>query len=95
MDAPRNRKFWCLLDSDIGDTEARAQAAVRDGDASVEVLMLAENGAQQVRLLSGERGGKSLQTSHAPSNEECAAVARQRIRLPHSLCAPWWRMTPL
>lgn len=71
-----------LLDNVPGLTEPQAQAAVRDGTAPIEVLVVqrAEDGF--VTLLSGPQKGSQYRTDTQPSTDEARAIAAQRLRLP-------------
>ena len=76
-----------LMDGDYRGDEPHAQAAVRDGDPSIEVLLMKTCGEQAT--FAG--GGPLIPTDHVPDRETCMEIARQRIRLPRALCVPWQR----
>lgn len=77
-----------LLDELPGMTEPQAQAAVRDGVSSIEVLVLGRAGDQAV-LLSGEEQGQRLSLLERPCLEDARRAARQRLRLPQRFSAPY------
>ncbi|HQE02721.1 MAG TPA: CRISPR-associated helicase Cas3' [Bacillota bacterium] len=73
------------LDKDVSDHHG--DAAVRDADESIEVLLLQEiNG--YLHMLD-EPDGFPLVEHSAPDPEVAQTIARQRIRLPNALCAHW------
>lgn len=65
-----------------GFTDSQARAAVRDGTASIEVLVVQRTEEGMVKLLSGEHKGMEVRTDSQPSREEAQAIAMQRLRLP-------------
>ena len=62
-------------------TDLQAQAAVRDGTAAIEVLVVqrCENG--YITVLSGQNA-RQYRTDTQPSTAECRIIASQRLRLP-------------
>lgn len=62
-------------------TDLQAQAAVRDGTAAIEVLVVqrCENG--YITVLSGQNPSQ-YRTDTQPSAAECRIIASQRLRLP-------------
>ena len=75
-----------LLDSGVGDQEWAAQATVRDGAPSLDVLVLMLHDTQDITFLPWQNGGASLPRDHAPSQQECRQILSQRLQLPHVLC---------
>ncbi|NLA85248.1 MAG: CRISPR-associated helicase Cas3', partial [Clostridiales bacterium] len=75
------------LDTDI--TDQRGEAAVRDTDESIEVLLLQKRDDGNVYFLPWSEDGRVLPLDMVPDNYLAMAIARQRIRLPHVLCTPW------
>ena len=73
-----------LLDDVPGLTEPATQAAVRDGNAAIEVLVLRQTGDGFAELLSGAEKGKKYRMDTQPSAEEARSIAVQRLRLPAS-----------
>lgn len=70
-----------LLDDTFGFTDLQAQAAVRDGTAAIEVLVVQQCGDGRIRLLT--RGSDSqFRADTQPSAEQCRILAAQRLRLP-------------
>lgn len=65
-----------------GFTDLQARAAVRDGTASIEVLVVQRTEDGTARMLSGEQKGMEIRTDTQPSREEARAIAMQRLRLP-------------
>ena len=72
-----------IMDDDLpGFTDPQARAAVRDGTASIEVLVVQRAEEGMIKLLSGEQKGMEVRTDAQPSREEARAIAMQRLRLP-------------
>ena len=93
---PRKRKTLSrpeVLDDwmkDVGaHSETQARAAVRDGDPSIEVLVMMRYRDGSVRFLPWQEGGASVPTDRPPSQEESRAIARQRLRLPGYFSRRW------
>lgn len=72
-----------LLEAGLS-TEEQGQQAVRDGDPSIEVLVLRQNGDAFQTLA----GVECFYADHVPDENACREIARQRLRLPHVLCMP-------
>ncbi len=62
-----------------------AEASVRDGGASLEVLVLQKRN-DQVAFLPWEDEHEMLDEHELPSQEKCMKIAKQRLRLPRTLC---------
>ncbi len=75
------------LDTDL--SEQQGEAAVRDTDTSIEVLLVQENAAGSVHFLPWVEEGREVSLSEPPESGVAKLLARQRIRLPRVLCAPW------
>ena len=75
------------LDTDV--SEKRGEAAVRDTDESIEVLLIRETGDGRLCFLPWQEEGREISPTDVPSNHLAKALARQSIRLPNALCAPW------
>lgn len=71
------------LDADIGALDERtAEAGVRDGPASLEVLVMQRRADGNVHFLPWRCGGAAVPADHVPSEKECRQIAAQRLRLP-------------
>ena len=70
-------------------SESQARAAVRDGDPSIEVLVMMRCRDGSVRFLPWQEGGAAVPTDRPPSREESRAIARQRLRLPGYFSRRW------
>lgn len=70
-------------------SESQARAAVRDGDSSIEVLVMMQYRDGSVGFLPWQEGGVSVATDRPPSQEESRAIARQRLRLPSYFSCRW------
>lgn len=83
-----NTSLTGLFDDDFRGDEPHAQAAVRDGDPSIELLLLKRCGPY-VTFVGNEE--VMLSMDHVPDQKTCMEIAKQRIRLPRVLCVPWKR----
>ncbi len=80
--SPRRNALYGLLNSDMADDERYGNAAVRDGEPSLEVLVMVLHGDGRVGFVPWVEGGNTVSAAHIPSHEEALAIARQRLRLP-------------
>ena len=91
----RKRPSRNTLDNWMDDVGAvsdnGARAAVRDGDPSVDVLVLMRDAAGNVRFLPDETGqpGASVPTDEPPQPEMALQIARQKLRLPGYFSKRW------
>ncbi len=83
-DATQNLIGW--LDTDL--SEQQGEAAVRDTDPSIEVLLVQEKAVGGVYFLPWAEGGREISLNEPPDNDQARLIARQRILLPGILCAP-------
>jgi CRISPR-associated endonuclease/helicase Cas3 len=84
-DNPRaNMVDW--LNTDVSDQQG--EAAVRDTDESIEVLILQERNSK-LYFLPWMEEGRELPMDKLLNNETAKALARQRLQLPRALCQPW------
>ncbi len=70
-----------LLDDRFGFTDLQAQAAVRDGAAAIEVLVVQQCGDGRIKLLA-QGTDDQFRADTQPSAEQCRILAAQRLRLP-------------
>jgi len=75
------------LDTNI--TDQQGEAAVRDTDESIEVLLLQQKDDGKVYFLPWLEDGRELPLDMVPDDYLAMALARHRIRLPRILCTPW------
>lgn len=75
------------LDTDI--SQQQGEAAVRDTDESIEVVLIQEKNGSCLYFLSDTEEGREIPLDEVPSKELARAIARQRVRLPSILCRPW------
>lgn len=71
-----------LLDRDFLYTDEQAQASVRDGSASLEVLVLQVGEDGRIHTAAQDETTLSLASNDAPSREEARIMLRQSIRMP-------------
>lgn len=77
-----------LLDFPSAQNELAGQASVRDGDESIEVLLIVR-GPEGLHVLEEGYGEICLHHDTPLDRKEATLLARQRLRLPASLCTPW------
>lgn len=81
------------LDDFLADTavrsDAAARAAVRDGDPSIDVLVMVRHADGTIHFLPWQEDGRAVPTDAPPSREECLAILRQSLRLPASFSKRW------
>ena len=91
----RKRPSRNTLDNWMDDVGAvsdnGARAAVRDGDPSIDVLVLMRDAAGNVCFLPDETGhpGASVPTDEPPQPEMALQIARQKLRLPGYFSKRW------
>lgn len=74
------------LDLDLSDQHG--EAAVRDSDDTVEVLLVQDRGAGTYSLLSQSSPGLIVQGAETPDAATGRLIARERVNLPRALCHP-------
>ena len=75
-----------LLQTALEGDDLLAEASVRDGGNTVEVLLLRREGENKAAFVAEDRPPVDL--GRVPSAEEAMDIARQRLRLPYVLCLP-------
>ena len=63
-------------------SDAAARAAVRDGDPSVEVLVMQRRADGSIHFLPWQENGRAVASDQPPQPEDALQVARQKLRLP-------------
>lgn len=74
-----------MLDYDNDFSEKQAEASVRDGQASLDVLVMQEKEDGHIGFLPWISDAV-LRPDSLPSEDECRKIALQRLRLPFALC---------
>lgn len=77
------------LSTDVSASDARCEAAVRDAADSVEVLLIQRLADGTLHFLPWIELGRELPQRSAPNDTLARLLARQSVRLPPALCAPW------
>ena len=75
-----------LLDSSPADSDWVALASVRDGEPSLDVLVMEQRENGEVAFIPWQYAGALVSRDRAPSQEECKHILRQRLQLPSALC---------
>ena len=90
INSKQNNTLPYFLDDDCGrDNYRKAEASVRDGDETIEVLVMQKSGEGEISFLPWYMGGASVNIYDVPSEAEAIAIARSRLRLPARLCRPY------
>lgn len=85
---PKDSDIHRLLSRPIGtDDEQLAQAAVRDGISSFDVLLMQLRSDGSIHFLPDQYGGAKI--SEYPDDEQCRQIAEQKLRLPTMFCQSW------
>lgn len=73
-----------MLDNDEKSSEKLAEASVRDGAGTVEVLLMKKDKDGKIRFATGDgEEDFGLLASQVPDSEEGQKIAMQRLRLPY------------
>ena len=75
------------LDTDVSDKDG--DAAVRDSDESIEVLLIQKKADARLYFLPWLENGQEINLHQPIDNFIAQALARQSIRLPGILCKSW------
>ena len=70
-------------------SDPAARAAVRDGDPSVEVLVMQSRADGSIHFLPWQEGGSAVAADSPPPPETALKIARQKLRLPAVFCKVW------
>ena len=68
---------------------ASARAAVRDGDPSIEVLVMQRRADGSIHFLPWQEEGRAVAADCPPQPEEALQIARQKLRLPAVFGKAW------
>lgn len=92
LEKPSSKTIQAILDNLEGSGEKTAEAAVRDGVSSIEVLLM-KMGEEGKVLFLGESGDENIGLSvmEVPDSVQGRKIAMERLRLPHTFCAAWNR----
>jgi CRISPR-associated endonuclease/helicase Cas3 len=77
------------LNTDVPASDKHGEAAVRDTDESIEVLLVQERDGGRLCFLPWIEKGREIPQNETPCDELARTLACQSIRLPRTLCAPW------
>lgn len=80
-----NMRGW--LNTDVADKTG--EAAVRDGDESIEVLLIQKKVDGKLYFLPWIEKGSHVEQNETPDSEVARLLARCSVRLPSILCSPW------
>ena len=86
---PKNAKFSMLLDRSVFGNDTEAEASVRDGISSVEVLVVMRSEDGMLHFLPHQDMKQELHPQTLPDDDTCRQIAVQKLRLPSELCQPY------
>ncbi len=69
-------------------TEMQAEASVRNGDPSIEVLLFGSDGQGNAIILSGKEEGRKIPLAFIPDSKTGRMMASQRVRMPFVFTVP-------
>lgn len=75
-----------LLDRSVFGNDTEAEASVRDGISSVEVLVVMRTADGMLHLLPHQENQQTMNPLILPDEETCRMLASQKLRLPSALC---------
>ena len=70
-------------------SDAAARTAVRDGDPSVEVLVMQRRADGSIHFLPWQENGRAVASDQPPQPEDALQIARQKLRLPAVFGKVW------
>ena len=70
-------------------SDAAAWVAVRDGDPSIEVLVMQRQADGSIHFLPWQEDGRAVASDCPPQPEEALKIARQKLRLPAVFGKAW------
>ncbi len=77
------------MQEDMAGSDAASRAAVRDGEMSIEVLVMMREKDGRVHFLPWQEGGEIVPGDVPPEPETARKIARQKLRLPAIFSASW------
>ncbi len=77
------------MQEDMAGSDTASRAAVRDGEMSIEVLVMVGKEDGNVHFLPWQEGGKTVPRDVPPEPETARKIARQKLRLPGIFNAVW------
>ena len=77
------------IDEENIKTDAMARAAVRDGDPSIDVLLMLQREDGEIHFLPWQEAGRVVAADEPPCGEDSLKIARQRLRLPTYFSRRW------
>lgn len=83
----KNQNLVNWLDTDVSSQQG--EAAVRDTDEAVEVLLVQQKEAGKIIILSGADTNREVTLFTVPDDDTAKMLACQKILLPRILCVPW------
>lgn len=88
-DGRRLNNLHDWLRNSVTDKENKALAAVRDGIASIEVIVLVEYSDGMLGFLPWKSNGAKYASGICPPEDVCKVIAQQKLRLPAVFCQTW------
>ena len=77
------------MQDDMAGNDAASRAAVRDGEMSIEVLVMVRHKDGHIGFLPWQEKGEMLAADRQPDLETARRIARQKLRLPGIFSKVW------
>lgn len=77
-----------MLDTSIND-KSDAEATVRDGDGSIEVIIMKNNNNGTISYVPWQNQGQKLLAEYMPCREDVKKISMQKVRLPRIFNYNW------
>ena len=88
-DFPQLNTLDDWMQNEGAHTDAAARAAVRDGDPSIEVLVMQQRADGSIHFLPWQEEGRAVAADCPPQPEDALQIARQKLRLPAVFGKAW------
>ncbi len=77
------------MQEEMAGSDTASRAAVRDGEMSIDVLVMVRKQGGEVHFLPWQEGGETVPRDVPPEPETALKIARQKLRLPGIFSASW------
>ncbi len=77
------------MKEEMAGSDTASRAAVRDGEMSIDVLVIVRKKDGKVHFLPWQEGGETVPRDVPPEPETALKIARQKLRLPGIFSASW------
>jgi hypothetical protein len=78
------------LNTDVSGSDKRGEAAVRDADESIEIMLVQEKNGGRVCFLPWVENGREIPRNELPEDELAQKLARQSVPFAPCSLRPWF-----